>query len=261
MPKLKLVDIFELSDFRIIKSIAADNRFLLPVQALGLQLADPTAENLDFDYVYERSGLKYASMLFLRLLGVKVVDDEMYYATIYNRRRTGYKYVTWNFKVDEATPKILDILYSKFGQKWNKMAETVNAKYEILKPYSMTLESEYTDNQERTDESNNSSKTNSSSKANNDTTNKKWGFDTTDNPVPTDVSTDVGTSSNSSGSSSNSSSNGTNTRTGQNKVTRAGNIGNKSQAQLLEEERENARFLLLDTMYNDIDSILAAQHY
>lgn len=126
--------------------------------------------------------------------------------------------------------KLANILYNKFGKKWSKISEALVKEYDMLKPYEMISDENY--DVDTTDTYENK--------------NKRRTFQGTENEVTGSNST-----SNSKALSAN------------NKTHREmkGNIGNKSNQDLILEELELRKHNLLNIIYDDMKDLLTLKIY
>lgn len=136
------------------------------------------------------------------------------------------------FLTNEQVIQLATIINSMYSTKWNKLYETTILTYNPIHNYDMSEEEIVNDVVETS--------------TNDNGNDKYYGFNTSE-PVPNTENTSSFTS------------NGTkdNTRT----LTKSGNIGVTTTQKLLREERELWDWILLDTVFNDIDKILTIQIY
>lgn len=131
-------------------------------------------------------------------------------------------------------------LYSnlfQFKYKWLNLVDTINAKYDILKPFDITLTENVKDNMTVSVDDSDSSSEGSTYAFNSSTevptgkvVNSSQHEYSRQNPIERNYS-------------------------------RKGNIGNKSNAQLIEEERKKAIFNLKQIFFEDIASVLCRKTY
>lgn len=198
--------------------------------------------SLDIDYIYNRSGDKKISRLLEHIYSGFVVDDNQQFAIL----QCG-KMVTFTDKefFDEFNKRVVtDIISIKYYNKWAKSYDALMTEYKALNPYNM----EVTDGLEINRTSASESGSSSESTYNDNT----YAFNSSE-PTPT-----------SSGNSTDSGST-TSSRTDIDKhkrnLTRSGNIGNKSAMQLLKEELEFRKNLIVEEIYSDLDKVLTRNHY
>lgn len=208
-------------------------------------IIDSTANNihtLDIDYIFNRSGDKRISVLLENVYANYVIDDNDNYCTLRNGKRVTFD--SDEFLKDLSDTIISNIIAVKFYKKWTKLYKALNADYDALKPYSMQLKDDLQINR-----TNDGTNTRDFKETNNDST---YGFNSvTETPTDNSVNTDTGT--------------GTTHSTSEDKhdrtINRSGNIGNKSAMQLLEEELHFRKNIIIEEIYNDLDSVLTRNHY
>lgn len=222
--------------------------------------------SMDMDYIINHSGLKTVSNLLEYFIRGLIIDDDSNYVTLKDGKK-----VTWDYVVTTVDQQIInDILFAKFYNKWNNLADTIIQEIDALNPYHMDIKDitneagTFKSNDEKNTGGNSSTDSSTDSSSQND--NNTFGFNTTnDNGVPADKSNETSNSNNhiSSGygekitNENNSSRNNDTTRT----ISRNGNIGNKSAMQLIEEKREMLSYEFFNTVYNDLDSVLTRSKY
>lgn len=247
----------------IFYSMMADADLNALFTSLGLT-KDDDYHAMDFDYMYNHSGLKTVSSLIEELLDAIVVDDDGERVFI-----NPYKQVTWDYVINTVDADLIRfVIKSRFLDKWNGLAETIKLKFDPLSPFRM--ETDETRNEDLTSKDNSSNEYSDSSK--NDTnasttgsdTGSRWGFNSAEN-VPTEKSASEGSSSGtteaqSSGNSARSSTYERGTDTVRHNV-RQGNIGNRSSQELIEEQRKMLLFQIFDIIYVDLDSVLTRSKY
>lgn len=139
---------------------------------------------------------------------------------------------------------IANALLSKYKYKWLKLINTVKLNYDPLKPYNMKVDDNLVN--ENLKSHNQSSNKSSNSDDNN---NSYFGFNS-ENSVPTDYSNNKSQSENSRNEDY------TRDLTSSRVIQRNGNIGNKSNQQLIEEEREINKWLFINEFFKDIDKLV-----
>lgn len=219
---------------------------------------------LDEEYIFNHSGQKTISLL------------------LENYVKRGWKGSSLRtLLTDQMIANIISIILNRFDKKWEKLAQTFRENYDILNPYRIELDETYTSG-----EINSNKVTNHGEDTN---TLKRSGDDTTSTIDMTTVSENKQSAYNSSTYSPNSidtdTTNGknltlynstfTNTYTHGHKVddnetknrtdtrnfTRKGNIGNLTNQELIEKEREFLNYQVLNTIFEDMDSILTREYY
>lgn len=183
-----------------------------------------------------------------------------YYGAIY---KDGYYTLS-----NDGVNQLLSILKYRFLTKWNKLYNTLNLNYNPIKPYDMTIIEDSQDKMIADTETESSS---SSTSENNETNenisnnnNDVYGFNSTTS-VPSDK--------NNSSSTDNSTYNSTDTNNKEisigydrtteidKTITRQGNIGNTTQQELIERERNVWQYQIMDTIFNDLDSVFTRSKY
>lgn len=169
---------------------------------------------------------------------------------------------------NNAIRTICLIIESRYFDKWTKLYNTLNLEYNPIKPYSMTVEEQGTESMNT--KSTISTETQDSVTSTEDTNSSgvndynKYGFNS-ETSVPTDkdnIINDV-TSENSSSSTGSRSTDSTYDRTKpyEKSITRDGNIGNITQQELIEKERELLQYQIIDTIFRDIDGVITRSKY
>lgn len=221
MKKLKIKDIITPSDIvngdYALLSILQDK----PIYPLVNDFINSqNALNLDIDYL-----LGFSNDKFLSPLAMKIYEQQ-------------------NLSIDILFQKIAEIVYQRFGSKWNKLWVALNTEYNPLENYSMV--EERTPNIKRIDEYD------TIDEETNQNTNGIYGFNSIDsNP-----------SSDNDGKGTNTKTgNVTKTETGNEEKTRSGNIGVTTSQQMLQSEFEVRKYDFYREIYKDIDSILCLKIY
>ena len=139
----------------------------------------------------------------------------------------------------DLSHRIALLMITKFLTNWSKLADAMFADYNPIDNYNM-VENRKTDFEEHT-------VTDSSEK----TTNKYSGFNTDEmkNVSESESEGDIDTTKTDSGSSAN------------NELTRRGNIGVTTSAQMIEGEIKLRQKNLIDVIYKDIDTLLFIDYY
>lgn len=204
------------------------------------------------DYISKRRLKSLSTTVDLMLLNYGLVKTDDYYS-LDNR---GF----------EVLRKLVDM---RFYTKWLKLFNTLSLQYDPIKPYVMSVAdntSETTDNKiDISRENNNTSVSNSTDNVVNDETiDSVYGFNSSES-VDSDKS--VNKSSGNSQESNTFNSNGS-TNTKQDRVIdtdrnieRIGNIGNTTQQELIEKERDLWNYQIFDTIFKDLDSVLTNPLY
>lgn len=137
--------------------------------------------------------------------------------------------------LEDTNEQIAKIIKMKFFYNWNKLAEGYFADYNPIDNYNM-IENKKTDFEEHTVD---------------DTkvTNKYSGFNSSDMKAVSESATDGDVTKTDTGSKVN------------NELTRRGNIGVTTTAQMLEGELKLRKKSLLEAIYRDIDTILFIDYY
>lgn len=242
---------------------------------LGMS-TDNDFHNMDFDYLYNRSGLKAMSVMIQVIADGYIMDDTGDWV----RDRYGHliSYEHMLSLIDEQV--INSVIKTKFMKKWASLIETFSVEFDILNPYRMDTQTD----EEQSDETQNSgghtlsrtgtNKVEESSSGNETATNSEndstYGFNSVD-AVPTDKSSGTDNSDYSDEH------NETHTRdtqdtftdthkinkTANRNITRSmkGNIGNHTNQELINAQREMLRYQIFDTIFDDLDTILTCPYY
>ena len=176
----------------------------------------------------------------------------------------------WNERDSSLTGQgelyLMAHISDKFKDKWNKLFELWNREYDPLQPFDITLSETYRDSRTSSDAGSESSTDDLTvNKDDTDDTSETglYGFNSEGTSVPSDTSK---SSSKSNYSSSNPSSktydkNSNSSTNGGRDYTRKGNIGNITKQQLIEEERRILSYQIIDTIFNDIASVICRGKY
>lgn len=195
--------------------------FDIPWKSLDINI------NLDSDYCINHSGKKITSPL---------VD-------FFIDTETG--------KIDSTSMSMLaNVIYTKYGMKWNKQWDTMYFEYDPISNYDMT---EIMTDDETVHEFGHAIAGTYSD--NGTVENKKAGFNSSDYQKDTQgISQSGGTQSNTES--------GSNTDTRNYTLTRSGNIGVTTSQQMIEAERNLWMWNFFDTIvYPDIDRVLTINMY
>lgn len=188
---------------------------------------------LDMDYFGNHSGKKATSPLIDILL--KENDLDVLDITLKNR--------------------LTDVIFVKYGLKWNKLYDTLVAEYNPIDNYNMVEVD--TPNYENKIEGKQNSQIAIS--GTNGKTNKLYGFNSTE-AIP--VSTEEGSiAQTTSGRQDLNYQESTETRKGSKTLTRRGNIGVTTTQQMLESERRLWFWSLVEQAFEDVDEVLTSNYY
>lgn len=165
--------------------------------------------------------------------------------------------------------KIINTISTRYLKKWNKLYETYSLEYNPIKPYTMDIKETIKEQHKGITDTDRASSGSSTDTGLEQTTldeskSYKHAFNSTQ-PVPTDKENNVNTNSSSNtGSSSSSShtiiSHGRGVDEDRD-LTRNGNIGNISQQELIDKEREVWKYQIIDVVFNDLDKIFTRAIY
>ena len=159
-------------------------------------------------------------------------------------------------------------LKSFFGDKWNRMFSILSEEYDALQPYSIH-EEEHKDEVKDEDKTTSSESTSDNSGSNSestdtDETGKRYGFNST-NAVNVDKQIGDNSSSGSYSDDLHNVSSGSTEYTTDNdydrELDRTGNIGNITMQQLVDQEWETRKKLILETIRVDITDTLTLPYY
>lgn len=226
--------------------------------------------DLYFNSLYGERKLSCLSVMLLD----KTVEEE-YHAEIYTIDTPGNfvlsdgKFVvTYKIIEDFISKTLINIISSKYYNKWKKVFETYKLDYEVLSPYNMSI----TDNTEDTMTSNdkfNTSRDNRQEGTENSTNN-----DITQSNVYAYNSATASPNENSTTNTSlNSTTTQNNTTTGNDNrdytrdnsikktITRKGNIGNTLPQEMIERQRKLLDTLLYDIIFKDIATVISRERY
>ena len=208
------------------------------------------ARTLNIEYYKSHSGLKYISNLYENLINdelssferVIVVDDENNDFIMIDNDYIGVD------RVPDVLNDLSNIIIAKFKDKWIKSYNALMTNYKPLENYSMI--------EEETPDLVDTRTTKSKTKMKTTITNDKSGYNSS-SYSPYDKSI-----SELEGDDTNNVSEDKLTRTGKRTLERSGNIGvTTSQQKLISEIELRDRYIFIDMMFKDIDSILCLSIY
>lgn len=258
--KRKLIDFyFNPRENGIIFSMFQDSAFSNLLNSIGIS-TEQDAHSIDMDYIFNESGLKTCSLLLHNFIEGLVLDEDDNKVVLRNKQ-----FVSWDYVVTTVDQDIINsIIKIRYLKKWNTLLQTVLAEYDPLKPFKVVI----TDGTIRGLDSTrkNDSKVDSSGASSDSGSSTRkdgiYGFNS-DSASDSDTSTSTVTNNTTTEGTSNRDSTETygSTENTNRNILREGNIGNRSAAQLLEEQREYARFILIEEIYRDLDEILTSPKY
>lgn len=236
----------------IFYSMSKQQEFVTFFNRIGI-ISEQDFHSIDFDYLYNSSGFKSMSVLLENIYRGLVIDEDDNFATLFNHKK-----VTWDYVINKVDEDLINfVIKIRYLDKWNKLLTSYLTEFNPLTPYTMKIIEGKTDTFKSNNNrfSQNNSNENSSSYLDND----RNAFNSTDAPIPTDGqnshSDDTLTTTGSSNDDYNSS------RENNRELTREGNIGNHSAAQLLIEQMNFLRYRIIPEIYSDLDSILTRSKY
>lgn len=229
----------------------------VPLHSVGLSLIVPASTSpnyLDTAYFVDRSYNKIISPLVERVLTMPYASEN---GTLTDRGRA----------------YLANIIRMRYGEKWDKIYSTLKIQYKPLENYSMTEKGTDTNTNTKISsgggaETLTHGKKTTTSGNNNGTENEKvYGFNSS-SAVPfnsQDTSATInGTVTDSGDDKTTFNNNGTVNDNGNttHELTRSGNIGVTTSQQMLEAEMDvRAKYIYLDIVFNDIDSVLTLPIY
>lgn len=260
MRKIRLIDLYPDPLFEgVFYEMSQISELANIFQSIGIESEDDY-HSIDVDYILNNSGLKPLSMVaehyFSQFIttheGKFVLDDE-------GNRMT---YVEAAKFMSQTVIK--NIILIRFRKKWTDLIDTVYAEYNILTPYEMTVSEDTNETEKEETTSTRSGSDNVDVTNDNDTTNtrKVAGYNSaTFNDSEQDIVDDTFTSKTERSNEQSASGGRDRTNMATRNISRKGNIGNRSAAELLEQQRELVRYQVLQEIYNDLDSILTRSMY
>lgn len=225
---------------------------------------DNDYHSMDFEYIYNHSGLKTVSVMIEQLLSGYIVDDNEDYVILSDGKR-----VSWDYIMNKVDEDIINfIIVQRFADKWTKLIATVKSEFDILSPYNMSYERDTNDKLSSKNNATNSKTINNTveDKSINEGSSDDsiYGFNSS-SPVPSDsnvdkqtIDRDIKEDTISNGTDENIYSRDNTLKT---TIIRKGNIGNKSNQQLIEEQRKMLEWQLYNVIFNDLDSVLTRSKY
>ena len=215
----------------LIKSLSNDVS-AVPMQVFDL---DDNVFTSNVPLVLQSLEFNSIDMLFISKFQNKKISNFLYNNYVLKNYSSLYisTYNYFIYSINGGT--VLNSIYAKYKNKWLNLAKTLNYDYDILQPFDISLNESTTDEMTVTKDLT--------------TVTDKDGIYPFNSPTntesfPTDDSS----------STRNNEYSRQNPKTRD--YTRKGNIGNKSKAQLMEEEREKAKYVLLDTILEDVSKLL-----
>lgn len=185
-------------------------------------ITNETAINLDVDYYLSRSGKKFISNLYNNLID--------------------------NYPNDDPLIRLSKIIETRYKDKWLRIYETLKMDYNPINNYDM-IEVETPNLEDHR-------VTKMDQDVSNETDLNDYGFNSNE-PVPTSKNITRLT-----GSGENNKTDETINRTGTRTLSRSGNIGVTTSAQLVEGEvKLRALYNMIDIIYNDVDKVLCLSIY
>lgn len=247
----------------IFYSMSYDTQFSGLFRELGIETAQDY-HSMDFDYLYNKSGLKTVSVMLENFIYGYVTDSDDEYATLRNNKK-----VTWDYVITEVDRDIINfILKTKYLKKWSELIKTLNQDFDMLSPYNMDIvdnSEDIMDSSGSDSRTTDSSSTSTSEQTNNGESHEQtYGFNSS-TAVPNSDSTNQNSMDINNTNEDKTTAVGTNKYNRSNNIsrtiTRKGNIGNKSAQELIEEQREMLRYQIFDTIYSDLDDVLTRSKY
>lgn len=163
------------------------------------------------------------------------LDNDEYLDITYYVSHSGEKYASRFYLTmlehDKTISDIANIIFNKFSDKWKRIYDAIKMEYNPINNYDM-VENE---------------KVNSKITSTVGTDNKTYGFGS-GTPVPTDEAASTSTTEGTKDDN-------------YRELTRSGNIGVTTSAQLLEGELEVRKNIFIDIVMNDIDTIMCLKLY
>lgn len=136
-------------------------------------------------------------------------------------------------------------LLSQYKRKWIDLIDTYSIEFDALKPFNMSSHDEILSDHLESDNNNASQNAGQSI-----VENSHYGFNSSNaSPVDRDNSSD--------NSSSSRTEHYERDNTREREITRSGNIGNKSNQELMKQQRDMLNWIFFDTMFKDLDRVLA----
>lgn len=164
---------------------------------------------------------------------------------------------------------LTEIISSRYYNKWLKIWETFSIEYNPIKPYDMTINEtraeQHGGSTEISRDSTRKTDSETVNKITDDTTdNSIYGFNSV-NPVPSDKSVN-NSEENYTDDTTITDNSELSTKHGRKvdedkDISRVGNIGNITQQELIEREREIHKYQIWDTIFKDLDSVLTRSKY
>ena len=163
------------------------------------------------------------------------LNNDEYLDITYYVSHSGEKYASRFYLTmlehDKTISDIANIIFNKFSDKWKRIYDAIKMEYNPINNYDM-VENE---------------KVNSKITSTVGTDNKTYGFNSTE-PSPTDEASSTSTTEG-------------DKEDNYRELTRSGNIGVTTSAQLLEGELEVRKNIFIDIVMNDIDTIMCLKLY
>lgn len=247
--------------YGILYDMFNDEKFYDIFVALGID--EDSAHSLDVEYIYNVSGLKTVSTLICGLLNEFIIDDNNDFVEYKGDR------ITYDKFINEIDKKIIrTIIYNKFFLKWKNLIDTLFIDYDVTNPYRMNVDdnvkfdSSFNNTKENTYTSTGSNEGRTSQ--NGRGSNGIYGFNSTqsvDANKYDDYSSADETYTNNRNDTGNEKDISIKDSTTNRKISRTGNIGNRSVTELIEERREMLKYQIFEIIFSDLDSVLTRSKY
>lgn len=245
MKRYKINDVFNFSyDLNLITGGGVFTMLSSYLDAASITCEWLTSSNyksLDLDY-HSRSGKKNVSPMLTELMKVYTAQ--------------GFEHLPYN----PAGAAVMALLWSRYGANWNKRYAALQTEYNPLENYSM-VETETVDGTNTgTQATAETVDRDTSAQTDTEATGSIYGYDSS-TPSPSDKQESSVTSSGTEDVARN------NTRTDNlahsedRELTRAGNIGVTTSQQMLQAELDIRMYDFFESVYNDIDKVLAIPVY
>lgn len=217
------------------------------VEALYELLSNITYNRVQETFIdyYAKSSLKTLSNLIHLLLetyGVQKIDN---YYTISKM----------------GIVNILNVIYSRYYRKWEKLYNTFLLEYDPIRPYDMIIHEHKEDTLTSGNTTSSSVSSTDNSTENGSSEDFEFGYDKPEDEVPTKKNSNSYSTGDIYSSNRNDNSNYSRQNPIDTDISKNGNIGNLTQQELIEKERSIAEYQILDIIYKDLDETLTRAKY
>lgn len=265
----------DIPDF--LKDIFGDNRTTIKVNCYTGSVYPPhiVTERKNFDCLVSDLDIKILGLYANRKISQEFINFLKFGAINFSLvKQVDDMFSIGFYSKSETNKNIKDLVLNKFLTKWTELYETIQKKYDILKPFDISL-SESESDKLKTIQDTSNRVINETLKTDYQTLKDESETKTNDKVYAYNSGGGVNSDSGDSSTKNQFSSLNNDTKTGSTTDTRnyerditksrdysrSGNIGNRSYSELIIKEREKLMFNLQDIILEDIASVLCSYNY